>query len=308
MTLDYRHADKAHHLVRSLSGVSFDGVCLWTVSDEGRTLERLAADEQGFVFERQFVLDTLFPDLPSDKEADLEGLDAEDGRVWLCGSHARTRAKLAPDGRPSPDIRRRPSRHLLGSVVATEAADPAAYALPFTDAGSLRSRLRDDPLLADFANLPSKENGLDIEGLAVLGSRLLLGLRGPVVAGLAVAVELRLRSDGRIANTAPIRHLLNLGGLGIRDLTRFGEDVLVLAGPVTGADGPFRIYTWRPVRTKAPQEPKPTWAWLSAEEHPEGFCWLERGDRFGLLVVYDSPDERRIEGHRYTADWFDLTP
>ena len=37
---------------------------------------------------------------------------------------------------------------------------------------------------------------------------------------------------------------LHLNGLGIRDLVRQGEDVLVLAGPSMDLDAPFALYRW----------------------------------------------------------------
>ena len=43
--------------------------------------------------------------------------------------------------------------------------------------------------------LPSKDNGLDIEGLAVLGNRVYLGLRGPVLRGRAIILELELEES-----------------------------------------------------------------------------------------------------------------
>ena len=38
--------------------------------------------------------------------------------------------------------------------------------------------------------IPSKDNGLDVEGLAVSGNRVFLGLRGPVLRGWTVVIEL----------------------------------------------------------------------------------------------------------------------
>ena len=40
-----------------------------------------------------------------------------------------------------------------------------------------------------------------------------------------------------------------LGGLGVRDLTRWRDGILVLAGQVNGADGPLKLLQWKPRRT-----------------------------------------------------------
>ena len=52
--------------------------------------------------------------------------------------------------------------------------------------------LAGEPLLRPFLPIPSKDNGLDIEGITARGDRVLLGLRGPVLRGIALVAELRL--------------------------------------------------------------------------------------------------------------------
>ena len=55
--------------------------------------------------------------------------------------------------------------------------------------------LRADPHLAPFVAIPARDNGLHVEGLAVGGDRLFVGLRGPVLRGWAVVLELRPAHD-----------------------------------------------------------------------------------------------------------------
>lgn len=300
--LDYAGARGLNKLLRNLSGISARGRCLWTVSDEGRTVERLAKSAEGYRLAEQIRLDELLPDLPPGKESDLEAIAITRNRVWVCGSHCRVRRKPDPDGRLSAGFRRRPSRHVLAAVPLGPGRE--IYALPYLGEGSLRRRLRSDPFLSAFMNLPSKENGLDIEGLAVGADWLMVGLRGPVVDSFGIVMEFAIDSTGRVADSPPVRHILRLGGLGVRDLARWGDDILVLAGPVTAADGPFRLHLWRPAHTNEPQGAEVVHAWPLGHEHPEGICRLKREAREGLLVVYDSPDERRISESRYRADWF----
>src|SRR5262245_32018846 len=104
--------------------------------------------------------------------------------------------------------------------------------LPYSGDGSLRAVLAENEDLRPFVELPTKENGLDIEGFAIVGSKVLLGLRGPLLDGFATVVEIgsaeRLAIDPRELRL----HLLDLGGLGVRDLARFDGDVIILAGPV----------------------------------------------------------------------------
>ena len=153
--------------------------------------------------------------------------------------------------------------------------------------------------------LPSKENGLDIEGMTLLSHSVLLGLRGPVIDSHAVIVSL-LRTAARPADEgAPKLHFFDLRGLGIGDLCRDGNSVLILAGPVTGADGPFRLYRWQPRRSAALEPVDLNHEWQLGHEHPEGVCPLSINGKPGLLVVYDSPDPRRLSRSKVSADWFE---
>jgi len=44
-----------------------------------------------------------------------------------------------------------------------------------------------------------------------------------------------------------VTHFLNLEGLAVRDLAHFDRhEILVLAGPVGEAPGPFALFRWRP--------------------------------------------------------------
>src|SRR5512141_1438607 len=62
----------------------------------------------------------------------------------------------------------------------------------------LATAISKDEHFAPFAEIPGKDNGLDIEGLAVTGNRVLLGLRGPVLRGWACVLELDVESAGRV--------------------------------------------------------------------------------------------------------------
>ena len=305
--LDYAAAATAP-LLKNISGAAMAGDLLWTVSDEGRTVECLRPDGDGYILDVQLSLDALFPELP-EGEADLEAVSVDGDHIWVCGSHCRVRAKPVATGEVNPKTRRRPSRHLLGRLSLHDgrlAHDPAPVSLPFTGGGSLRRHLSSDPHLALFLDLPSKEGGLDIEGLAVRGRQVLLGLRGPVLDGQAVVVELRVKEGLAIAESRTFVHIIDLGGLGIRDAVFADDHVLLLAGPTGAADGPFRIHKWQPAQTKLIQATTVIHEWVANGEHPEGLCPLHRSGGAGLLVVYDTPAGFRVTGTTYLADWFPL--
>jgi len=312
--LDYEGAPRHEKLLENLSTVVAAGDFLWSAADEGRTVECSKRDGGRYRFHRQVELDNVFPDLPGSPkdEADIESIDIAGGRLWICSSHCRVRRKAKREGEVDPGFQLRPSQCLFGSVELSNhggALAETGQTLPFIGAGSLRSVLAGDEYLAPFLPLPSKENGLDIEGMVVVDDRVLFGLRGPLVDSFAVVVEV-LAADGlRLNNRAYHLHFLDLGGLGIRDLAHFEGDLLVLAGPVGRDQGPYRIYRWLRVRTVEVQSlDEPILAdWTTGAEKPEGMCCVKREGASGILIVYDSPDGGRTVGNVYTADWYRLS-
>lgn len=317
IVLDYADAGAPRELLDNLSTVACAGEFLWSAGDEGRTIECLKIDGDRYRFRRQVRLDDVFANIPGQEgadEADIESIDIAGGRLWICGSHCHVRKNPDKD-KPEvlkPGFRERPSRRLLGSIELKGnggALADTGQTLPFEGKGSLRDRLGNNAYLAPFLHLPSKENGLDIEGMVVAGDKVLLGLRGPLIDSVAVVVEAPIENGHRLGDREPVTHFLDLGGLGIRDLARAGSEILVLAGPVSSADGPFRIYRWKPRQTDHVQGPgEPILDdWTKDGEQPEGICCLEYRGADGILILYDSPDRRRrIRANRYIADWFRL--
>ncbi len=98
--------------------------------------------------------------------------------------------------------------------------------------------------------LPSKDNGFDIEGIAVMDDRVFLGLRGPVLRGWAVIIEiavkekkdkLKLKKIGRHKQKYR-KHFIDLKGMGIRELAVANNNLLILAGPTMDCDGIMTLY------------------------------------------------------------------
>ena len=81
---------------------------------------------------------------------------------------------------------------------------------------------------------------MEFEGVGGYIQRVCVGLRGPVLRGWAVILELSIKigdhsqlmlQDFKSKDRPYRKHFLDLGGLGVRDLCVNGEDLLVLAGP-----------------------------------------------------------------------------
>ncbi|MFB4310149.1 DUF3616 domain-containing protein [Actinomadura sp. GTD37] len=319
----------------NLSAVRQDGRCLWVAGDETATIERLTAvlDGDGRVtgYEGQttVALADLVP-LPAgpDEEADIEGLARANGWLWAIGSHSLKRKKIK-QGQSEAKARKRlatvvreDNRFILARLPLVTGADglPAVVredggrtaAVLGLDKDSITDLLEDDPHLAPFLSIPSKDNGIDIEGIAAHGDRLYIGLRGPVLRGWAVLVEIRPATDPedpRRLRLLPVgdggdryrTHFLDLGGLGIRDLCPHGDDLLVLTGPSMDLDGPVRVVRWRgaarsdaaEIVTSEELETLGDLPYGAGDDHAEGIAVLdEPGTR--LLVVYDSPSPDRL--------------
>jgi uncharacterized protein DUF3616 len=329
----------------NLSAVRCDEGVLWVAGDETATIERLTADDpahpQEYGGQTTFRLADLV-DLPggdADEEADVEGLARSGPYLWAVGSHSLRRRRIKPKHTGEKALRRlarvtgQANRQILVRIPVAvvdglptpirtleSAGEPLTAAAFGTGAPDLRDLLTDDEHLAPFLPIPGKDNGLDIEGIAVSGERVFLGLRGPVLRGWAVVLELRPDTDpadsGRLVlrpfpdGRAYRKHLLQINGLGVRDLCPQGDDLLVLAGPTMDLDGPVYVFRWRDAMTaeqsqivRDEQLPRQiVLPYGEGDDHAEGISLLDEDDG-QLLVVYDSPAPSRLDdAGRITAD------
>jgi hypothetical protein len=311
----------------NLSAAARQGDALFLADDEGASFSRLVPAGDEWVRDAEFALADLLDLAWPDEEPDLEGLAVEDGWLWIVGSHARTREKVEKaegetiDLDALADLRDGRARCLLARVplvevdgratpVRRDGARRAGMVRQGKRGGALAKALRRDALLRPFTKVPAKEGGVDVEGIAACGSRVALGLRGPVVGGHALLLELSVdaKKGGRLAlGDTPVKRLLALEGLGIRDLKRLGDDLLILAGPTTGLDGPCALYRWRGWANDPPRDPQVVrlhrpervleLPFGRGEDHPEGLALWDDG---GVLVVCDSPARPRCDAQACT--------
>jgi hypothetical protein len=226
-------------------------------------------------------------------------------------------------------IDREPNRYVLGRIPLVEES-PGILAPARSDGerqsawlkfGKRRSALArwiaGDAHLSPFLTIPSKENGFDVEGLAVRGDRVWLGLRGPVLRGHAVVLDLEIveKAPGRLkarrvdGGRRYRKHLLDTRGLGVRDMRLDGDDLLLLVGPTMSLEGPAFVLRWRDGAhddtsgVVAPDRIE-TVAELPYQlhvDHPEGIdLWPEAGPG-GLLVIYDAPAPERTDPDTFTV-------
>lgn len=322
-----------------------DGESLWVGADEGASLERMTARRDlagrivGYEAHVRFDLHQFFA-FPNgvEEDADVEGLSIADGYLWVAGSHSLKRKKPKPEDAPEDAlakltrVEREANRFLLGRIPLIAGDRPGvptlvksapaidgrnrkrqAGAVKMDRSGSaLSRRLAVDEHLGAFMAVPSKDNGLDVEGMAVVGRRVFLGLRGPVLRGWATVLELsfKARKDGRLKlmameNGDVIRkHFLDLDGLGVRSLMVDGSDLVILAGPTMDLDGPVRLYRWRgaleaqesTVAPRAQVERALDLPFGEGDDHAEGATVLHVApdEPPVLMVAYDSPARKRL--------------
>ena len=345
-----RFESQSDDLNRDLSSATFtpDG-SLWLGSDEFLTVERLTQVEPYiFAKHKSFELGDFVELFNLEDEIDIEGMDYANHYLWLTGSHS-TKRKKTKGKNPKKDLERlatietEPNRYLLARIPVVDgellkSGSPPDNPGKKLTAGCLQKKknenilieaLKDDAHLGPFLTfpLPSKENGFDIEGLAVHKDKIFLGFRGPVLRGWAILLEIEVEEkkpgvltlkeigdEGKLYK----KHFVYLNGLGVRELCFKNEDLIILAGPTMDLEGSLRIFRLK----NALQHPGNS---LSSEEsgdlevlfdlpftlgadHAEGlalFPCLCQSD--SLLVVYDSPDRTRIvEPNAVYADVFRL--
>jgi hypothetical protein len=324
--------------------------------DGGKRYEQ----EQMIDLSKWFDLPQPPPEDPSKKvkEIDLEGMDLGmdvDGKraaLWLIGSHSQKRGKAEPGktvadnleklGKVEPDD----NRQLIGYLplggdggkprIGVDGPKPgearAAQLRADASTSDLLTAFAADPLFTRFcaagAAIPGKDNGVDIEGLACApGGRLLVGLRGPVLRGIAVLLEVqpvRVEPPGAHADLltlAPIgpggrlyrRHFLDLAGNGVRDLCWDDGDLLILAGPTMSLDAPPQIFRWLKARHALGKNTGDEEAFIWREDgailaekldlkfeqteigkdHAETITFL---DKKKLAIGYDAPSAASLSG------------
>ena len=332
-------------LVQSnLSGAAFTGDWLWVAGDEAcgldrlRRLESVGREVLRFGEPQDFPLSDLL-DLPgaSDEEADLEGIAVADGFLWVVGSHGLKRKNAKPGLSHADNAKRLAKTSLDGNrrllaclpIEANASGEPCLVrkaqdgrqALRLkgdAKANLLTSALADDPHFGPYMAIPGKDNGFDIEGLAVDGRRLLLGLRGPVLRGWSALLEIEVEARGDQLRLVPVgnggalvrKHFLPLDGLGVRDLHYSGDDLYILAGPTMVLNGDIRVFKWPLARQALSANTDPVRFETAVTEvvalphgqgtnRAEAICDLPpdmAGGKPRWLVLYDAPGPERRDG------------
>lgn len=340
------------HVRDGLSASFRSGDNLWLSCDERSSIERLKLTGTNTFSEHQSFDLNKYLKLPAGAncEIDIEGMGHSNHYLWLVGSHSRARKKPRKEESPAKQIKRLakikddPNRYLLARIPLILDKETGNYELFKScpnpdepteqltaaqleirkDGNELLDAIADDIHFKDFLKIPGKDNGFDIEGLAVSNNRIFIGVRGPVLRGWASILEVqvketeegyfKLKSDkhDRIYK----KHFLHLEGMGVRELRIHGHDLLILAGPTMDLDGTIAVYRWpnallqedetivhRQELKRLFDVPHGSGA-TSGKDKAEGMAIF---DQKHVLMVHDSPaDDRKTDENSVIADLYTL--
>ncbi|MGF1478621.1 MAG: DUF3616 domain-containing protein [Cyanophyceae cyanobacterium] len=347
LLLHFEH--KSEDLLSDISAAAFtpDGN-LWVGSDELIGVERLSPiGPHTYGKHQQFALSNFIDLFNTEDEIDIEGMDYSHPYLWLTGSHSMKRDK--PDGDDEEEdiealtkVTTDLNRFILARIPVINGELVQSCSLSDEPKGKLRAAclqksgernllidaIAEDVHLQPFISgaIPSKDNGLDIEGLAIYDERVFLGLRGPVLRGWAILLEIEvvetepgvlglkaIGEDGELYR----KHFVDLNGLGVRELCWRGEDLIILAGPTLDLEGSMRVFCLQNIldssgNTLHGQDSDDLTVLFDlpftfGTDHAEGLALYSCFEQEGLMVVYDSPDEKRLPAAKQIfADVFRL--
>lgn len=237
---------------------------------------------------QSFDLRPFLTDKRKAPEIDLEGAARLREKVFFITSHGRNSSgNIAP------------ARHKLFALSLAETNGFTHVRDIGQTYTNLIADLSRDPHYRpfDFAEAasvaPKAPGGFNIEALAATPEgALLIGFRSPIPRGRALIATLR-NPDAVIAGQPPEFApplLLDLGGLGLRDICATTNGYHLLAGPDDG-EAETRLYFW----AGDTATPRLISDIRFTRNNPEGICYLDFGDGSDLLVLSDD-GARKIDG------------
>jgi hypothetical protein len=233
-----------------LSAVGQMGQYLIVGSDEGTGNKKNKNIVQVLVRQednRYQVIDEIFlfkGDKDSGKEMDIEGIAVENSQIFVIGSHSRKRKRQKKEASYKKNrsaFTGKGNKHEVSRERLYRLDVDSSMKVRKKDSISLGELIRQHEVLAAFAKIPSKENGIDIEGIAIHSGLVYVGFRGPVFRDNYVPI---MRFDFDDPEDTIELLFVNLGGRGIRDMARVAGGFLILAGPVGDAIVSYQLFHW----------------------------------------------------------------
>lgn len=273
---------------QNISGLVVTDTFAVLATDEGTALQILRQENGKFIARSNGVVKLTQDNL----ELDLEGLAWQKPYLYAIGSHSKKRKKVKQGDSEKKTLKRlskvieEPSRNQLFQIALNDKFEAVQIR-----SQSLTSFLEQNEILAPFGKIPSKENGIDIEGVAVKEDRLFIGFRGPVLRGNLAAIMTFKLNEKKFRLKKPELKLVNLGGLGIRDMVATNKGLLLLAGPMNEIPNLYQLFNWQGENDFDSLKPVTTLqgAWLTGK--PEAITQDQKGQ---LWLGQDGPKNGAI--------------
>ena len=225
---------------KDISAITLIGDYILVGSDEGNYLQLLK--KQHALHYRQ--VDKIILD-KNTEEIDIEGITRQGETIYVICSCALVRKSLKAKKKIKENIDR------LQTISSEQDRSSRCQLFKFTfdpDSGNasdievidLKDILLKDQILGRFMNIPSKENGVDIEGIAVDNETLYLGFRGPVLRGNYVPIMVTTFDHPESYKLLYVQ----MDGRGVRDITKVRDGFLIVGGPVGDGEGAYNLYFW----------------------------------------------------------------
>ena len=260
---DFKDGEFEKKYGKNISGIVFEEGYLLIGADEGVTalvLKRKAPN----TFDYTGELDGVIRLEKKADEVDIEGIAHGEKYFYVIGSHSRKRLKVKNEPRDDETVQDNVNRL---SQTAIEPSRERLFRLKLNDDGtfdknkkksiksmSLRDFILNHPVLGPFQVIASKENGIDIEGIAADGdNKLYVGFRGPrlrdnyvpvMVLQPKIGKEDDFKEKFREKDVAQEVRYVNLDGLGIRGMAAVEKGFLILGGPVGDEPLPYHVFFW----------------------------------------------------------------
>ncbi|MBN2647170.1 MAG: DUF3616 domain-containing protein [Thiotrichales bacterium] len=274
----------------NISGLVITDAFIVLATDEGNALQILPRNKEGgYQAQKQGLIRLT----ESKNELDLEGLAWDEPYLYAIGSHAKKRKKIK---NTTDDVK---TLNRLREII-DEPSRKALFQLKLSTTGqvqqikqlSLQSWIESEPLLAPFLALPSKENGIDIEGIAVQNQQLFIGFRGPILREHFVPIlQFKLNAQQFTLNQPQLK-LVNLGGLGIRDLLATQNQLWILAGPMNQFPEKYQVFRWSGQHAWQPLSAQLTLPTTNLEGKPEALSVDQQGQ---FWLAQDGPKDGAIQ-------------
>ena len=297
------HIHLHHHSIdekeyrQNISGLAYYQGHLILGSDEGSTVWLAKQlDENSphhFTLQKQ-TLQLLAED---HHELDVEAIHCLKDTCYILGSHSLKRKKVKGDVTQEKNRKRMlkvtmdKNRYQIFKVKLSK--NPTAFTSS-SKSFSIHNSIKKDPLLERFLNIPSKENGIDIEALAVDQDHVYLGFRSPILRQNFVPIWVTSHHFG---SSYELR-FVDLKGHGIRDMVAVKNGILLLTGPGNDAVDDFCVYFWDKKDgipgSDVKVYPPTLLGKIKSDSHhakAEAITLLEEtNQKYQVLVGFDGPD------------------